>query len=355
MQTSTDTIQSNFSLKEFNTFGLDCTAGGFLRVDNPAQLSRLPELISRYENYLILGGGSNLLLPDYFDGLVVQIALDKLQTRKSDSDVLVNAGGGLNWHELVTFCVKENYGGLENLALIPGSTGAAPIQNIGAYGVELKDVFVCLNAFDLQSGEYRCFNREEMEFGYRDSVFKGRHKGRFIISDVWLKLTTKNHRINTSYGSLAAHLKNKGIDNPGIADVFNAVVEVRRSKLPDPGQIGNAGSFFKNPVVDAGNLESIREKHPDVVFFELKGPEVMYKIPAGWLIERCGFKGKFKGSVGCYEKQALVLVNRGGAKSSDLVSFAGEIQHSVAAEFGIPLEPEVNIVQPENYGNVISL
>ncbi len=355
MQVSTDTIQSNFSLKHFNTFGLDCTAGAFLRLDNPAELSLLPELISRYENYLILGGGSNLLLPDYFDGLVVQIALDKLQTRESDSDVLVNAGGGLNWHELVAFCVKENYGGIENLALIPGSTGAAPIQNIGAYGVELKDVFVCLNAFDLQTGEYRCFNREEMEFGYRDSVLKGRYKGRFIIADVWLKLTTRDHRINTSYGALAGDLEKKGVENPGISDVFKAVVEVRKSKLPDPGQIGNAGSFFKNPVVDAGTLESIQKKHSDVVFFELQSSGMMYKIPAGWLIERCGFKGKLKGPVGCYEKQALVLVNRGGAKSSDLVTFAGEVQRSVAAEFGIFLEPEVNIVQPENYGDVISL
>lgn len=340
-------------MKGLNTFGLNSIAKGFVRVDTEAELQELPELLTKFNSYLILGGGSNVLLPDFFDGLVVHINMQRLHNRESGNDVLVNVGAGMNWHEFVKWTVDQNYGGIENLALIPGKTGAAPIQNIGAYGVEMRDVFVCLKAFHLDTGEFQVYNHEACEMGYRDSIFKNRLKGKVIISDMWLKLTRQDHSLNLTYGALKKYLEEKGIESPGVRDVFEAVIDIRQSKLPDPVEIGNAGSFFKNPVADHSKADQIREYHPDIVYFPIDDRQV--KIPAGWLIEQCGFKGKYNGPVGCYEKQALVLVNKGNAKAAELVAHAAEVQSAVYAEFGLMLEPEVNIIHSHLYDGKLNL
>nr|MBS0037100.1 UDP-N-acetylmuramate dehydrogenase [Saprospiraceae bacterium] len=346
-------MEENYLLKGFNTFGLNSIAKGFVRVDTEAELQELPELLTKFNSYLILGGGSNVLLPDFFDGLVVHINMQKLHSRESGNEVLVNVGAGMNWHEFVKWTVDQNYGGIENLALIPGKTGAAPIQNIGAYGVEMKDVLVCLKAFHLDTGKFQVYNHEACEMKYRDSVFKNRLMGKVIIADMWIKLTHRDHQLNLTYGALKNYLEDKGIESPVIRDVFESVIEIRQSKLPDPAVIGNAGSFFKNPVVPCSKADLIMEKHPDLVFYPIDDQQV--KIPAGWLIEQCGFKGKYNGQVGCFEKQALVLVNIGSAKAAELVAHAAEVQSAVYAEFGLMLEPEVNIIHPHLYGGKLNL
>lgn len=339
-------LKKNFSLRSFNTFGIDSEASSYIQLTEEAQLFLLPSILQNFERHLILGGGSNVLLPDYFDGLLIHVDIDKISFRTSKDDVLVSVGAGVEWHRLVQWAVDNNFGGIENLALIPGKTGAAPIQNIGAYGVELKDVFVCLRAFDLKEKQFVSYNLEECEFNYRDSIFKRSLKGRLIITEVWLKLTRTKHKLDTSYKGLADFLLASGIQNPSIDDIFRAVIEIRRSKLPDPSVIGNAGSFFKNPVVTQADFLLLKEQYPDVVGFDLGNG--MCKIPAAWLIEQSNFKGKFNGPVGCHKDQALVLVNKGGAKSEQIIAHAAQVQETVNNNFGILLEPEVNIIQADD-------
>ncbi len=346
--------QQEYSLKSYNSFGLDCKAKTFVSIKSEADLILLSELLRKFPQYLILGGGSNLLLPAYFDGLVVEIDIQKVNYRESVDDVLLCAGAGYNWHQLVSESVLKGWGGIENLALIPGKVGAAPIQNIGAYGTELKDVFVCLKAFFPEEGVFRSFNIEKCRFGYRDSIFKNELKGKVIISEVWLRLSKTNHLIDCSYYALADYMAKKGIFNPGINDVFDAVIHIRQSKLPDPAKIGNAGSFFKNPVIAENLFQNLQLRYPDIVSFP-SGQEGLVKIPAAWLIDRSGFKGKNIGNAGCYDKQPLVLVNRGGAQPEEIVRLAGQIQKKVKEEFGILLQPEVNIIQPEKYHGLIVL
>ena len=347
-------VQHDFSLNAFNSFGLNSKAKAFVSIKSEAELIELPELFKEYPRHLILGGGSNVLLPAYYDGLVVEIEIQKVDYRESKEDVLVCSGAGYNWHQLVVDTVERGYGGIQNLALIPGKVGAAPIQNIGAYGVELKGVFVCLKAFFPKEGVFRCFSASECEFGYRESIFKKDLQGQFIISEVWLRLTKSNHLIDCSYYALANYMETNQISNPEIKDVFDAVIQIRRSKLPDPAVIGNAGSFFKNPVVAEKVFQQLKINFPNMVSFP-SGHEGWVKIPAAWLIEHTGFKGKSFGQAACYEKQPLVLVNRGEAKPEEIVALAGKIQNTVKEKFGILLKPEVNIIQPEKYADLIEL
>ncbi|MBP6812127.1 MAG: UDP-N-acetylmuramate dehydrogenase, partial [Saprospiraceae bacterium] len=255
--------------------------------------------------------------------------------------VWVEVGGGVVWHEFVLSAVAQGYGGVENMSLIPGTVGASPIQNIGAYGVELKDVFVRLKALNLTSGKLKTFSHSDCQFGYRDSIFKREEKGKWCITSVVFSLTKSPHKLNTSYGDISKTLESNGISNPSIADISRAVVQIRTSKLPDPAKIGNCGSFFKNPETEHSVLERILATHPQAPHYPL--PDGRVKIPAGWLIEQCGWKGKRVGNTGCYERQALVLVNYGGATGKEVKNLAEAIIESVERTFGVRLEAEVNI------------
>jgi UDP-N-acetylmuramate dehydrogenase len=292
---------------------------------------------------MLLGGGSNVLLTQDVPGLVLKNNIQGIRViREFKNKVWVEVGGGENWHAFVRWAVSNGYGGIENMSLIPGTVGAAPIQNIGAYGVELKDVFVRLNAVALSGGRAKTFNHKACQFGYRDSVFKRAEKGKWCITSVVFSLQKSPHRLNTAYGDITKTLEANGISAPNIADISNAVVQIRTSKLPDPAKIGNCGSFFKNPETDRAVLEKIQETHPQAPFFPL--PDGRVKIPAGWLIEQCGWKGKRVGNTGCYERQALVLVNHGGATGQEVKALASAIIDSVEKTFGIRLEAEVNII-----------
>jgi UDP-N-acetylmuramate dehydrogenase len=334
-------IARNYPLLELNTFGLTAYAEHFADVRSVADLQQA--LQTGIRPLLLLGGGSNLLLTRDLEGLVLKISIPGIEVvEESPETVTVRVGAGENWHQFVLWAVGQGYGGVENLSLIPGTVGAAPVQNIGAYGVELKDVFVELEAVELSSGTLRRFSREACRFGYRDSIFKGPEKGRYCICSVTFRLQKPPHQLNVSYGDIRKTLETNGIQQPGIADVSRAVVHIRSSKLPDPAQIGNCGSFFKNPETSAEVLARIQEKHPEAPHYPL--PDGRVKIPAGWLIEQCGWKGKRVGNTGCYAKQALVLVNHGGATGQEVKTLAYDIIASVEQRFGIRLEPEVNIL-----------
>ena len=285
-----------------------------------------------------------MLLTKDIDALVMHINLKGIRVVEETSEtVVLKVMAGENWHNLVLWTLDHGYGGLENLSLIPGSTGTAPIQNIGAYGVELKDVFVGCEAMNVKNQELEAFTKEDCQFGYRDSIFKNEAKGKYIITSVKLRLTKKNHSLHTFYGAIEDELKAMEVVNPTIKDISNAVIAIRSKKLPDPNNIGNSGSFFKNPVVSKKTFEKFHKNHPDAPFYELGNKE--YKIPAGWLIEQCGFKGKRFGDAGVHEKQALVLVNYGNAKGEEILELAEKIQETVATNFGIRLTAEVNIIK----------
>lgn len=333
-------IAENFSLQPFNTFGLDAKADHYAAAGSVSELQAL--LRSGIQPVRILGGGSNVLLTGDLPGLTIRNTMRGIEiVRRFKNKVWVKAGAGENWHDLVLWTLFKNLGGLENLSLIPGTVGASPVQNIGAYGVELKDVFVSLEAVELAGGAIRKFNKKDCRFGYRDSVFKGALKGRYCITSVTFSLTTHHHRLHLDYGDIRRQLETLGIQSPGIADISKAVIAIRSSKLPDPAKIGNSGSFFKNPELDAAVLERIRQTHPNVPHFPL--PDGRVKIPAGWLIEQCGWKGKRVGNTGSYEKQALVLVNHGGATGAEVKALAFAIIESVKQQFQVHLEPEVNL------------
>jgi UDP-N-acetylmuramate dehydrogenase len=300
-------------------------------------------LYSDFQPKMILGGGSNVLFGGDVKGLVVHNALRGIEiTREFKNRVWVTVGGGENWHQFVRWAVENGYGGIENMSLIPGTVGAAPVQNIGAYGVELKDVFVYLEAID-QTGKRHILNKTKCRFGYRDSIFKREAKGQYWITAVTFSLTRLGyHKLNLSYGDIRKTLEANNITKPGIADISQAVIQIRRSKLPDPAQIGNCGSFFKNPEMERNVLTRIQQTHPQVPHYDL--PDGRVKIPAGWFIEQCGWKGKRVGNTGSYEKQALVLVNYGGATGQEVQQLAANIIASVHKTFGVQLEPEVNMI-----------
>jgi len=333
-------IFENHSLKAYNTFGIDCKATFFVLVYSISDLRKIyaePEFFNLPK--LILGGGSNLLLCGDFDGLVVQVDLKGIADLGNG---LIKVQAGENWHEFVLWSLHHGYNGIENLSLIPGNTGAAPMQNIGAYGVELKEVFVELEAFHIASEEIHVFDHESCHFGYRESVFKNIHKGEYIILSVTLQLRNDGI-INTKYGAITEVLNQRGIKNPGPKEVSEAVISIRQSKLPDPKEIGNSGSFFKNPVILKSTFEVIQKKYVEVPSYPVNGREV--KVPAAWLIEKAGWKGKRIENYGVHEKQALVLVNYGGANGEDIHKLAQEIQSSVKEKFGVHLQMEVNVIK----------
>jgi UDP-N-acetylmuramate dehydrogenase len=332
-------LLKNVDLKSLNTFGIAATAHNFLRIDYVEQLSQLREDTAlSVMPRLILGGGSNLVLSDKLDSLVVQIALQGKQIVVEDAaNVYVCAQAGEKWHEFVLWTLQQGLGGLENLSLIPGTVGAAPIQNIGAYGVELQDNFHQLTAFDFSSGEIVTLDKAACKFAYRDSIFKREYKDRMVILDVTFALP-KVWQARLNYGDIAQHLATKNIHQPRPADVSDAIIFIRQSKLPDPAVIGNAGSFFKNPIVGADLRDALLASYPMLVSYPQSVGQ--YKLAAGWLIEQCGWKGKSLGQVGVYEKQALVLVNLGGATGSEVRRIAQQIQADVLSRFGVSLEIE---------------
>ena len=335
-------MQEHVSLKAYNTFGIDAFARFLVEVNS---VEELKEVLSddRFQNtpQLVIGGGSNVLLTRDFEGLVIVNSIKHIKVLSEDSDsVVLESGAGEVWHDLVMFCVDKGWGGIENLSLIPGSVGAAPMQNIGAYGVEIKDVFVQLSALNLQTLEEETFTNEDCQFGYRESIFKRNLKGKHIITSIQLKLS-KEPTVNTSYGAIETELSIAGISKPSIQDVSTAVIKIRQSKLPDPALLGNAGSFFKNPVVDISKFEELKVSHPSIPNYPAPGG---VKLAAGWLVEQCGWKGKQIGNCGSHEKQALVIVNYGGSTGSEIFHLSEEILQSVKKEFGIQLEREVNVV-----------
>lgn len=330
-------IQQNISLKKYNTFGINATAKRFVAVNS---LQNLKSLITTEKDIFLLGGGSNMLLTSDIKKLVVHLNLKGIIVSESSSEtVLVTAEAGENWHEFVLWCISQNYGGLENLSLIPGNVGTSPIQNIGAYGVEIKDTFHQLEALEIETGNIKIFNNENCNFGYRDSVFKNELKGKYIIVNVTFKLTKDNHKINTSYGAINELLQHK--ETPTIKDVSDAVISIRQSKLPDPEEIGNSGSFFKNPIIPSNLFKIVQEKYPAIPHYVISKNEI--KIPAGWLIEQCGFKGKRFGDAGVHSKQALVLVNYNNATGKEIYNLAQKIQKKVKEIFNIELAIEVTI------------
>ncbi len=337
-------IQENKDLTGFNTFGVPARARYYVQVSDPSALPGLQrDPLSRSVPIHFLGGGSNILFTRDVDGLVIHCAIPGIRTEIiSDTTALVTAGAGESWHGLVTHCVEAGLGGLENLALIPGLCGAAPIQNIGAYGRELESVLDHVEGMDLRTGEYRTLTRSACQFGYRDSIFKHQFEKKFFISSITLRLTVKNHHINSGYEALSTELGQRKNSELTIRDIYDAVVSVRRRKLPDPAVTGNAGSFFKNPVVSQSLAQDLLNTHGTMPIYNIDNQHV--KIPAGWLIERAGWKGKQIGHVGVHDRQALVLVNHGGATGVEILEFSARIMEDVFQKFGISLEREVNIL-----------
>lgn len=334
-------ISENISLKPFNTFGIDASARYFAAF---ASVEELHAILREKQGVplLILGGGSNLLLTQDFDGLVLKNEIRGIEVvSENEHEAIVRAGAGEVWHEFVLYCIEKGFAGIENLSLIPGSVGASPMQNIGAYGVEIKDVFEKLEAYEIATGEIHTYTNAECAFGYRESIFKREAKGRYIITEVYFRLS-KNASLNTSYGAIESELQAQGIGSPTIRDVSNAVISIRSSKLPDPKKIGNAGSFFKNPVIDESLYQQIRQQYPEAPAYPA-GPGKV-KMPAGWLIETAGWKGKTIGRYGVHTRQALVLVNYGGATGSQVYQLSSDILEDIYRRFGVTLEREVNIL-----------
>lgn len=335
-------IQENISLKPYNTFGLDARAKYFVKVESVEELKEALGL-EAYPNKFILGGGSNMLLTKDLDCLVIHVALKGIEVIDyKEDEVFIKAHAGENWHQFVLWCLEHNFGGIENLSLIPGNVGTAPIQNIGAYGVEIKDVFESCEALNVKTKAIEVFTKDECQFGYRESVFKQDKKNNYVIISTTLKLTRNQHQLHTEYGAITTELETSGIKSPTIQDISNAVISIRESKLPNPKEIGNSGSFFKNPVISSSHFKKLQHNFPDIPSYIVSPNEI--KIPAGWLIEKSGFKGKTFNDYGVHKKQALVLVNYGNAKGSDILNLAKLIQKTIKQIFGITIEMEVNII-----------
>lgn len=336
-------IKEKFDLSNHNTMGLKASARFFAEIHSISDLREALQYGTKKNlEILILGGGSNILFISDFDGIVILNGIKGIQIiSESENEVTLKIGAGENWHQLVLGCVEKGYGGIENLSLIPGTVGAAPIQNIGAYGVELVDVFECLEAYDIEHKELKTFTREECTFGYRDSIFKKQLKGKVVITSVTLRLS-KKPELNFRYSSLKERLKEKEITEPTIKDISDTVIEVRQSKLPDPDEIGNTGSFFKNPVISVYQFDELKSAYSELPGYPVSERQV--KVPAGWLIEQAGWKGKREGDAGVHGKQALVLVNHGEATGKEIWNLAEKIIESVHQQFDIRLTPEVNIL-----------
>jgi len=340
-------IEKNISVKEHNTFAINAYADyftSFNSVENLEEsLQSYQQIINNQQNsILILGGGSNLLFTSNFSGLVLKNDIKGIKTVKEDvHHIYIQAGAGENWHQFVLYCIKNGLAGVENLSLIPGNIGASPMQNIGAYGVEIKDVFYSLEAYHIRDKKVVNFTLNDCEFGYRESVFKGKFKDEFVILNVTYRLNRiPDYKI--SYGAIGQELEKMGVKDLSIQAVSQAVINIRSSKLPDPAVIGNAGSFFKNPEIQNSKFKSLKAAFPGIVGYNLPNGNV--KLAAGWLIEQCGWKGYRKGDAGCHEKQALVLVNYGNATGNEIFDLSEEILQSVRVKFGVQLEREVNVV-----------
>ncbi len=335
-------ISRNVSLKPFNTFGIDVNAQIMVDIADPDNLDEVytnTEFIPLPK--MVLGGGSNVLFTGNQRKVILRMMISGIHVvSENQHEVVVKIGAGENWHQFVLWCIENNLGGVENLSLIPGTVGAAPMQNIGAYGVELKDVFHSLEAYNVKSGEIRSFSSRECKFGYRYSIFKGDAKDKYVITSVTLKLS-KKPKFNIEYGAIRTILEKNGVDQLSIKAVSDAVIEIRQSKLPDPAVIGNAGSFFKNPIIEMDHYEALQAAFPNIPSFPVSDHWI--KVPAAWLIDQCGWKGKKRGDIGVHEDQALVLVNYGGGKGSEILKLSSIIVDSVSRKFGVDLQREVNI------------
>jgi UDP-N-acetylmuramate dehydrogenase len=346
-------IQKNISLKQYNTFGIDVSAAAFAvfkSIDEAGELIEFnkQQIANSKQPIFILGGGSNILFTQNFNGLILKNEISGIEKIKEDDEhVYIKAGAGVNWHQLVIHCIENNLAGLENLSLIPGNVGASPMQNIGAYGVEIKDIFYQLDALHINENKLVIFNAGDCEFGYRESVFKRKYKNEFIIASVTYRLN-KQPVFNTSYGAIEQELEKMGVKELSIKAISQAVINIRSSKLPNPAEIGNAGSFFKNPEIDKTQYLQLKEKYPSIVGYDLANGNV--KLAAGWLIEQCGpqgsvsWKGYREGDAGCHSKQALVLVNYGSATGEEIFTLSDKIIKSVKEKFDVLLEREVNII-----------
>lgn len=332
---------ANYSLKNLNTFGIDVNAKWYVNISSEEDLTEaFGSPLIKENKLLVLGGGSNMLFTKDYDGIVLKISIKGIEVAQQGTDILVTAGAGEVWDNLVKYCVAKGYAGLENLTLIPGTVGASPIQNIGAYGVEIKDVFESCTAFEIATGQLRTFSKADCEFGYRESVFKGKLKGKYIITSVTYRLSNIPN-VQTHYGAINSELDRRGIERPSISDISEVVAAIRVSKLPDPSTIGNAGSFFKNPVISQQAFDELLSRFPDTPHYP--APNGRVKLAAGWLIEQCGFKGLVDGHTGTWKNQALVLVNHGGATGQEVYRFSEKIIETVQEKFGVLLEREVNI------------
>ena len=333
-------VLSNFSIKDYNTFNIDVKSNKFISINTEDQLINYLTKNKGQEDIFFLGGGSNVLFSKDYNGTIVHLSLKgKEIIEESDDNIIVEVCSGENWHEFVMWSIENNYGGIENLSLIPGNVGAAPIQNIGAYGVELKDVFDSCRVLSRESNEIEHFNKDRCEFNYRSSIFKSKEKNKYVILSIRLKLSKEPHSFNLTYDSLKERFNSKEIN---LSNISEEIIKIRKSKLPDPKKIGNCGSFFKNPIIESKKLEKLLQKYPKLPHH--KSENGFYKIPAAWLIEKIGFKNKSLGDVGVYTHQPLVIVNNGNASGSDILKFANSIKSSVREVFNIKLEEEVNII-----------
>jgi len=335
-----DSFRNQIDLEQLNTFGVKVTAECMIPISSEEGLQ---EVLKNTEGpFRILGGGSNILFTQDVNGVLLKNEIKGMEVVERNGHwAIVKVGGGERWHDFVCWCLDQNLGGIENLSLIPGTVGAAPIQNIGAYGIELKDVFYKLSAIRLSDGRIRSFSPADCTFDYRDSIFKKDFKGQYFITRVYIKLTSKDHQIRTRYGAIQDKLLEWEIQKPSIQDVSQAVIHIRKQKLPDPEKLGNAGSFFKNPIIPTRHFEQLKKRFPDIVHYP--AGEGQIKVPAGWLVERCDWKGKRVGAVGCYEKQALVIVNYDNATGPEIWLHAQKVMKSVFETFGVMLQPEVNV------------
>lgn len=338
------TLIPNYSLKNYNTFGIDTKAKWFASVTDTTVLKNLIETYKDKENLFFLGGGSNLLFTkDFFDALVIKVDLKGIEIKDETEDhVIIEVQSGEILHELVLWSIAHGYGGLENLSLIYGNVGTAPMQNVGAYGVEIKDIFISCTTLNIETLETEQFSNAECKFGYRESIFKNEAKNKHVILSVRFRLTKKNHILKTAYGDIQNELTKRNITVPTIKDISDAVIAIRSSKLPNPAKIGNSGSFFKNPIISKTAFDEFILRFPEAPYYSVSENEV--KIPAGWLIEKAGYKGFRRGDAGVHQRQALVLVNYGNATGNELITLAYEIQSKVKEVFGIEISPEVNII-----------
>lgn len=334
-------IQQNISLKSYNTFGISVYAKRFISVTSVYELQQLLKI---EKDVFLISGGSNMLLTKDIEKLVVHIDIKGISVDQENNDaVYITVNAGENWHEFVLWCVSENYGGLENLSLIPGNVGTCPIQNIGAYGAEVKDTITKVETLNIETGKMVEFSNVACKFGYRNSIFKNDVKGKYIITSVSFQLTKNTHDLNSSYGAIESELASKKIKNPTLRDISEAVIAIRKSKLPDPKEIGNSGSFFKNPIITKTQFLELQKEYPNIPSYIISDTKI--KVPAGWLIEQSGFKGKRFGEYGVHEKQALVLVNYGNATGKEIFLLAEKIQTTILTKFGISLEIEVNVFE----------